>query len=103
MDVNLPRINLLAESYYWKNKTCLQIKLREGIHFHDSTLFNASAAKWNLDRLLYLTNCTGNNTGAVAYTQVLWMFPEDYFKRSLWTFLEHVIIYKCWNDLTNSS
>lgn len=76
MDLNLPRINLLAESYYWKNKTCLQIKLREGIHFHDGTLFNASAAKWNLDRLLYLTNCTGNNTGEVAFTQYIWMFPD---------------------------
>jgi len=61
-DVDLPRINLLAESYHWFDTTHLDIKLREGILFHDGTPFNAVAAKWNLDRLLYLTNCTGTNT-----------------------------------------
>ncbi|MHA1747586.1 MAG: ABC transporter substrate-binding protein [Promethearchaeota archaeon] len=75
-DVDLPRINLLAESYHWFDTTHLDIKLREGILFHDGTPFNAVAAKWNLDRLLYLTNCTGTNTGAVAITQTLWMFPD---------------------------
>lgn len=65
----LPRINLLAESYHWENKTIVHIKLHEGILFHDGTLFNATAAKWNLDRLLYLTNCTGTNHGEVAWTQ----------------------------------
>ena len=75
-DPNLPRINLLAESYYWKNKTTLQIKLREDILFHDGTPFNSIAAKWNLDRLLYLTNCTGNNTGITAQTRSLWMRPD---------------------------
>ena len=75
-DENLPRINLLAYSYHWVDTTHLDIRLREGILFHDGTLFNASAAKWNLDRLLYLTNCTGTNTGMVAQTQPLWMFPD---------------------------
>ena len=81
-DPDLPRINLLAESYYWKNKTVLQIKLREGILFHDGTPFNASAAKWNLDRLQYLTNATGNNTGReIAHTQYLWMRPALLVRR----------------------
>jgi len=75
-DPNLPRINRLAESYWWFNTTTLQVKLREGVLFHDGTPFNASAAKWNLDRLLYLTNCTGTNTGYVASTQTLWMLPD---------------------------
>ena len=75
-DENLLRINLLAYSYHWVDTTHLQIKLREGILFHDGTPFNAVAAKWNLDRLLYLTNCSGTNTGAVAITQSLWMFPD---------------------------
>ena len=75
-DVDLSRINLLAESYHWVDTTHLQIKLREGILFHDGTPFNAVAAKWNLDRLLYLTNCTGTNTGTVVQTQSLWMFPD---------------------------
>lgn len=75
-DTSLPRINLLAESYYWQSPTVLQIKLKEGIMFHDDTAFDATVAKWNLDRLLYLTNCTGTNTGEVAHTQSLWMFPD---------------------------
>jgi len=75
-DPTLPRINLLAESYYWHNKTTVQIKLREDILFHDGTPFNSIAAKWNLDRLLYLTNCTGDNFGLYAQTQLLWMHPD---------------------------
>ena len=75
-DTDLPRINLLAYSYYWTDTTHLQIQLREGIHFHDGTPFNAEAAKWNLDRLQYLTNCSGTNPYTVAQTQSLWMFPD---------------------------
>ncbi len=75
-DENLPRINQLAHSFHWIDSTHLSIHLREGILFHDGTPFNATAAKWNLDRLLYLTNCTGTNTGTVAQTQSLWMLPD---------------------------
>ena len=75
-DIDLPRINLLALSYHWVDTTHLQIRLREGIRFHDGTPFTAVAAKWNLDRLLYLTNCSGTNTGTVAQTTSLWMFPD---------------------------
>jgi len=73
---DLPRINQLAYSYYWTDTTHLQIALRQGILFHDGTPFNAAAAKWNLDRLLYLTNCTGTNHVQTAQTQSLWMFPD---------------------------
>ena len=59
-DISLPRINLLAEDYFWKNQTVLQVKVREGIFFHDGYPFNASAVKWNLDRINYLINATGN-------------------------------------------
>jgi ABC-type transport system substrate-binding protein len=75
-DPDLPRINVLAHSYWWKNNTILQIQLKEGILFHDGTNFNAAAAKWNLDRLQYLVNATGTNTGEVAQTQCLWMLPD---------------------------
>jgi len=75
-DPDLPQINLLAESYFWTDTTHLQIQLREGILFHDGTPFNATAAKWNLDRLLFLTNCTGTNFGEVAQTTSLWSFPN---------------------------
>jgi ABC-type transport system substrate-binding protein len=75
-DLDLPRINVLAHSYWWVDTTTLQIELKQGILFHDGTPFNAAAAKWNLDRLLYLTNCTGTNPTTVAQTQSLWMFPD---------------------------
>ncbi|MHA1191330.1 MAG: ABC transporter substrate-binding protein [Promethearchaeota archaeon] len=75
-DTDLPQINVLASSYHWVDTTHLQISLREGVRFHDGTPFTAAAAKWNLDRLLYLTNCTGTNTETVAQTQSLWMFPD---------------------------
>ena len=75
-DTDLPRINQLAESYWWEDSTTLQIQLKQGIFFHDYTPFNADAAKWNFDRLLYLTNCTGTNMGEVAVTRALWIFPD---------------------------
>jgi len=75
-DPNMPRINRLAESYWWYNVTTLQIKLREDVLFHDGTTFNASAAEWNFERILYLTNCTGTNMGDVSATQILWILPD---------------------------
>jgi peptide/nickel transport system substrate-binding protein len=75
-DVDLPLVMGLAESFYFASTTELQIKLREGILFHDGTPFNSTAAKWNLDRLQYLINATGTNTGTVAHTESLWQFPD---------------------------
>ncbi|MBD3197087.1 MAG: hypothetical protein GF317_18680 [Candidatus Lokiarchaeota archaeon] len=78
-DYALPRINRLAENYWWENDTILHIKLRDGILFHDGTPFNASVAKWNLDRLNYLANTTGERTDSVpqAQTSYLWMLPNN--------------------------
>jgi len=47
-DIDLPRINLLAYSYHWVDTTHLQIKLREGILFHDGTPFNAVTDYYSL-------------------------------------------------------
>lgn len=75
-DLDLPLVNKLARTYWWENRTVLHIQLREGILFHDGTVFNATVAKWNLDRLQYLVNATGTNFGEVAHTRFLWMFPD---------------------------
>ncbi|MFX1497910.1 MAG: ABC transporter substrate-binding protein [Promethearchaeota archaeon] len=68
-DPDLNRVNLLAESYWWENATTLQLKLREGVLFHDYTPFNSTVAKWNLDRIQYLIF-----NGALDAQ--LWRFPN---------------------------
>jgi peptide/nickel transport system substrate-binding protein len=77
-DPDLSRINWLAESYWWEDEITLRLKLREGILFHDNTAFNAAAAKWNLDRINYLTNVSGTlpSTTEVAIPAILWKFPN---------------------------
>ena len=77
-EVDLPRINLLAESYWWQNNVTLQIQLRKGVLFHDGTVFNAVAAKWNFDRINYFINATGTlpATTPIAQTESLWRLPN---------------------------
>lgn len=41
----------LAESWQQPDPKTLILKLRKGVKFHDGSDFNASVAKWNLDRL----------------------------------------------------
>ncbi|MFW9782735.1 MAG: ABC transporter substrate-binding protein, partial [Candidatus Heimdallarchaeota archaeon] len=49
-----------------------------GIVFHDLTPFDANATKWNLDRLLYLSNCTGTlpDTMVPGDPSSLYFFPD---------------------------
>ncbi|TFG11519.1 MAG: ABC transporter substrate-binding protein [Promethearchaeota archaeon] len=58
-EIDLPRINHLANEFFWLNHTSLAIKVREGIYFHDNYPFNATAVKWTLDRINYFINATG--------------------------------------------
>ncbi len=62
-------INNLATDYEWSeddlNLTC---KLRRNVRFHDNTLFNAQAVKWNFDRFYDLFTFFG---GAYA-----WQLPS---------------------------
>jgi peptide/nickel transport system substrate-binding protein len=77
-ELSLARVPHLAESYWWENATILHVKLREGILFHDFTPFDANTTKWNFDRLLYLTNCTGALPGTMyaAKSSSLYFFPD---------------------------
>jgi peptide/nickel transport system substrate-binding protein len=77
-DPDLSRVNWLAESYWWEDETTLRLKLRVGVLFHDNTAFNANAAKWNLDRINYLTNASGTlpDTMTPALPSALWKFPN---------------------------
>jgi len=62
-DPGLNVIPKLAVSYLWAaNKTKLTLNLRSGVLFHDGTPFNATAAKWNLERMMYFFNWTQNPT-----------------------------------------
>jgi ABC-type transport system substrate-binding protein len=77
-DPDMSRENWLAESYWWENETTLHLKLRESVLFHDSTPFDSTAAKWNLDRINYLANVTGTLPGTMEASRPnsLWRFPN---------------------------
>jgi peptide/nickel transport system substrate-binding protein len=85
-DPGLPRINLLAESYYWINSTTLQVKLREGVSFHDHYPLNAISAKWSFVRLSYMCNASNEanrmapfnltNHGSIAEPASLYFLPN---------------------------
>lgn len=65
-------INNLALNYMWStddlNLTCT---LRQDVEFHDGTPFNASAVKWNIDRIYGLID-------AMIYPE-LWKLPDGRF------------------------
>lgn len=61
---------LLATGYTLStNKTVYTFTLRQGVTFQDGTPFNASAAKWNFDRLAFFYNATGTLPSMVLPTQ----------------------------------
>lgn len=49
------------------------IPIREGVTFHDGTPLNASAVKWNFDRIMWFENITGEYTGLLPDALCLWM------------------------------
>ena len=44
----------LATNNSWINLTTWEFTLRENVNFHDGTPFNATAAKWNIDRCVHM-------------------------------------------------
>ena len=72
-DRRMNMVPQLALSWEWTDNTTLRFKLRQGVTFHDGTLFNAQAAKVNLDRMAQAAEVKGYY-GQLASTTVI----DDY-------------------------
>lgn len=77
-DPDFPLIRVLAEDEEWISSTQLRVKVRTGVFFHDGAPFIADAAIWNLERLEYLCNHTGELPvyQRTAKTASLYEFPD---------------------------
>jgi len=59
-NISLPLEPLLADNYSWDaTNTELTINIKSGVYFHDNTILDADAVKWNMDRILWFINATG--------------------------------------------
>ena len=52
------------------------VTLRDDVTFHDGTAFNASAVKWNWDRMAWCLNTTGTNLDGVTQIEELYVWPN---------------------------
>ncbi|NVM35685.1 MAG: ABC transporter substrate-binding protein [Candidatus Lokiarchaeota archaeon] len=93
-DINMDRINMLSESEQWINTTALSVTLRKGVRFHDGTPFNADTVKWNIDRLLYLCNHTGQLSSEERRATPHFLY-EDPTGNPLLSHVEITGIYEC--------
>jgi len=55
-----------------------EFKLREGVTFHDGSEFNASVAKWNIDRVIQISGYEDR-----VWSDIHWMNPGEYESRFL--------------------
>jgi ABC-type transport system substrate-binding protein len=77
----MPRVPILATGYHWKaDGVTLQVALRHGVMFHDGAVWNSTSAKWNFDRIMLLTNSSGDLplTSPLAEAASLYFFNMTY-------------------------
>jgi ABC-type transport system substrate-binding protein len=53
-----------------------EFKLQEGVTFHDGSAFNASVAKWNIDRIIQISGYENR-----LWSVIHWMNPAEYTSR----------------------
>lgn len=80
-DPDVPMIPRLAEDFGTWSGSNLTVTLQQDVDFHSGYHFNATAVKFSMDRLLYLTNLTGTQgaTDTVygeSIIKVLYMWPN---------------------------
>jgi peptide/nickel transport system substrate-binding protein len=77
---NYPIIGVLATSWVWTGADHIEFNIRPGVTFSDGTPFDADAALWNLHRLLFFCNYTGqlqdNATAWVGFPSSLYFLPD---------------------------
>jgi len=76
-DASAPIIPRLALSWSWNdNITELTMNLRQGVTFHDGNPFNASAVKWNFDRLYHLIDIGESQLGELYVSDGQWIIKN---------------------------
>jgi len=87
-------------SYGWINKggvRAIDLTLREGVTFHDGSAWNATVAKWNIDRNMVMTgNITGSITiydiGVTKARTAYWVNAEDWvdYETATWNISQFI-------------
>ncbi|MFW9865071.1 MAG: ABC transporter substrate-binding protein [Candidatus Thorarchaeota archaeon] len=77
---NYPIIGVLASSWVWTSADHIEFNIRPGVTFSDGIPFDADAALWNLKRLLFFCNYSGNlqdnATAWLGFPSSLYYLPD---------------------------
>ena len=96
-NASLPLEPLLADTYSWDViNTELTINIKPGVYFHDNTILDADAVKWNMDRILWFINATGdlpNTTFTACPASIYFLKGVSIMNRTEVVDADTVIIY----------